>query len=335
MAKITATESKLRRIINKGSEPHFAGLNHNAAGFDAMYGDALNWIHHMVEPNSLRGEVERFLRDANRADEIERLDSVSQPILHTMGKIAYCINRGAELSERSYAYINRALNNPQITVLAPTPATEEMFDSLPGTASARVIEDYKNCYSRLDNLRARVTAGKVDIKDVADEVNKVMDAHGGRPGVRRRVVEHFKDSLLEAQEDKAIREWVKPLRAILKALDKDAVVKSAPAKKPAKSADKPAAKKAAPVKTKTAKTEKKVAPAKTKTVKKAAPAKKSAPAKREGKPSFASQVRELIQDGRAKDISQSDVIELAVSKLGMSRSSARNCVVFNWERAGQ
>lgn len=332
MAKITATESKLRRIINKGSEPHFAGLNHNAAGFAAMYGDALNWIHHMVEPNSLRGEVERFLRDANRADEIERLDSVSQPILHTMGKIAYCINRGAELSERSYAYINRALNNPQITVLAPTPVTEEMFDSLPNTASARVIEDYKNCYSRLDNLRARVTAGKVDLKDVADEVNKVMDAHGGRPGVRRRVVEHFKDSLLEAQEDKAIREWVKPLRAILKALDKDAVIKTAPVKKPAKSADKPAAKKAVPANTKTAK---KAAPAKTKTAKKAAPVKKAAPAKRDGKPSFASQVRELIQDGRAKDMSQSDVIELAVSKLGMSRSSARNCVVFNWERVGQ
>jgi hypothetical protein len=330
MAKITATETKLRRIINKGSEPNFAGLNHLATGFDAMYGDALNWIHHMVEPNTLRGEVERFLRDANRADEINRLDGVSQPILHTVGKIAYCINRGAELSERSYSYINRALNNPQITVTAPA-ATETMFDDMPNNASARVIEDYKNCYSRLDNLRARVTAGKVDVKDVQDEVNKVMDAHGGRPGVRRRVVEHFKDSLREAQEDKAIREWVKPLRAILKSLDKDATVAKAPKKVQAEG--KPTEKVTTPKKKAAAKAAnnkgKKTA------AKKPAKSAKQKPAKQEGKPSFASQVRELIMEARTRDTSQSDVIELAVTKLGMTRSSARNCVIFNWERVGQ
>jgi hypothetical protein len=128
---------------------------------------------------------------------------------------------------------------------------------------------------------------------------------------------------------------VKPLRAILKVLDKDAVVE-----KPAKTAEpkksktekkvtnsvKIAAKKSAAKAPK----QNKPVPVAAKLKQKAAP-KQKAPV-REGKPSFASQVRELILDARKQDKTQADVIELAVNKLGMNRSSARNCVLFNWER---
>jgi hypothetical protein len=336
MAKITRTEKKMREIMSKGSQPDFASLNHNDANFNTRYGDAMNWIHLVVDPDKLRGEVERFLRSKDRAEDILRLDAVSVPMLHTLGKIAYCINRGAELSDRSYAYINRELAAVK-QVVAPV-AEAEQFESLGGGAAARVIEDYKNCYSRIDNVKARVLAGKTTLADVADEVNTIMNAHGTRPGVKRRVIAHFKDSLAEAMADSLIKSWVKPLRAIMKALDKDAVVTAPKAPKTEKVV-KAAKTEKAPKSSKSAKASKSKVSKSKKAAKpeKAPKAPKSKPAaepKKQGEPrvSFASQVREMIADCRAKDISQQDVIKLAMTTLNMKASSARNCVLANWDR---
>lgn len=336
MAKITRTEQMMREIMSKGSEPDFAGLNHNDANFASRYAAALNWIHQTVEVEQLKKELETLLRATNREDRIPELDSISAPVMHTMGKVAYCINRGAELSERSYAYISRGLaERAPAPSLSAAPVEQNTFEMLPVTPAGRINDDYKACYSRLDNLRALFCAGKRDIKQVAEETRKIVAAYGTRPGVHKRLVEHYTQSVNEAAADVSLKTWVKPLRAILKTLDANAVTA-----KPAAAPKKELAEKVAKVLPKTASTKKQRAEKPAKKVAKpaAAPKKaaKAAPKQKvqagDRKPSFASQVRELIMDARRQDKTQADVIEMAVIKLNMNRSSARNCVLFNWER---
>jgi cell division septation protein DedD len=326
MAKINKTERKMREIMNQGAEPDWKSLNHQAVNFAGSYMMALNWIHRTVEADQLRSELAQWLVAQRKEVNTDTLATLSDPVLMTMGKIAYCLNRGAQLSDKSVGYIIRSLNQIAPAVqLAPEP---DGFEDGVMTAAGRLNEDYVNVYSRLDNIRARVNAGRMELGDVKNAVQEIMERWGTRPGVSRRVIGHYTERLEEAQADSTIRAWVKPLRAILRALSNSKEEVAKPRKTNPAVVKPAAAKPAKQAKVQPQRKTKKAAagtpkPLKVPQIKKA---------NENAKPSFASQVRELIADARQRDMSQPDVINLAVSKLMMKPSSARNCVLANWDR---
>jgi hypothetical protein len=325
MARVTRTDIKMREIMNSSRTPDFSSLHHLQENFSGRYGLALNWIHRMVESDQLRTELEQLLRNTNRESSIALLDTISAPVLSTMGKIAYCINRGAVLSERSMAYITRALTEPA-PVMGLVAQVEETasFEHQAVTPAGRVNQQYVACYSRLDNLKNRVLHNLVNIKDVAREVRAIVEAHGGRAAVGKRLVEHYTQSVSEAQNDVSIRNWLRPLREILRALggvpSKEITVK-------------PQAKPQVKASTKTPRVTQQTKNVKVSVGKQVKPAvvANTKPSKAGGV-SFASQVREMISQASHKGLSRADVIAWAVNTLGMKQSSARNCVLGYWDR---
>ena len=343
MAKVTGVDRKLTEILNGASKPNFALLNCNSDNFQSDYGRALDWIHHSVEDDELVRELITYLQFSNRADDVALVKSLDGVQTKLLGSIAYCINRGAELAPKSLLRITNALQEARNKVV-DAPAAEG-FEELPETANTRNIEAYKNCYSRLDNLRALVCNGKMDVKDVHDEAMKILEAHGGlKATIRRKLVDHYTQSVEEALEDKAIKTWVKPLQAILKAVG--GVVKADKAKKTARVAKPvPAVKADKPVKaTKVAKTVKGKAVKATKAVKPTKVAKNTKPAKGKatktvtikpkrdaGVPSVASQVRDLIRVNK-NSTDELGMVEIVVRELGLTQQRGKSVVKAFWSK---
>lgn len=338
MAKATGVDRKLTEILNGSSKPNFAQLNYNSGTFQSDYARALDWIHHSVEDDELVRELATYIQFSNRAEDVTLVKSLDGVQTKLLGSIAYCINRGAELAPKSLLRITNALQEARNKVAA-APATDG-FEELAETANTRNIEAYKNCYSRLDNLRALVCNGKMELKDVHDEAMKILEAHGGlKATIRRKLVEHYTQSVEEAQEDKVIKTWVKPLQAILKAVG--GVVKADKAKKtvtaktskaaPTAKAEK-TAKAAKPAKGKPAKAAK-GATTKTKAAK---PAKGKAtktvtikPKRDAGVPSVASKVRDLIRANR-NSTDELGMVEIVVRELGLTKQRGKSVVKAFW-----
>jgi hypothetical protein len=326
MAKVTKTEIKVRELMNAGGTPNFAALNYITEGFKGDYMKALNWVHQAVDPETLRGELEALLV-ARRAEAdvpyVADLDGVQMQVL---GKIAYCLNRGAELDPKSVLRIRTALE--AVRAKAQTVAVVDEL-AVKVTPQGRVNEIYKNCYSRLDNLRARVEADTLALKEVYGEAQKIVEAQGGNKAqIRKRLVDHYTQSVQEALADKTLKSWVKPLQEILRAVGGDVKAVNTVAKtKAAKAAVKaPKAVKEKAVKpVKAPKAAKPVKVAKTKTV-------MIRPPKAQGVPTVASQVRELIQKHKSSTTEQG-MVEIVIKELGLNKERGRSVVKAFWNKA--
>jgi hypothetical protein len=324
MAKLSTMDVKVREIMNQGNEPAFSQLDYTREGFSTEYMRALNWIHNTVEPEVLRGELETLL--VNRKAEadvpyIADLDGVTQS---TLGKIAYCVNRGAQLAPTSILRIRKALDEVRGKTTA---ATLEVRDDMlqEQTAAGKVNEAYKACYSRIDNVKARFLNGKTELTAVKDEVRAVLAANGGdRVQVRKRLVEHYTQMLQEAMQDKVLKTWVAPLQEILKALGGD--VKAIKVKVQ-KISNKVATKTSKVTKGKVRAT--RTTKAKTKGTKMIT----MKPKREAGKPSTASQVRDLIRAHKVK-VDEKGMVEIVIRELGLSKERGRSVVKAFWNKVG-
>lgn len=333
MAKATLTERKVNQILNSGNMPNFAQLDHNNANFQSDYGRALAWIHQSVEDEDLRGELETYLNTTHRGDDIALIKHLNGVDIKLLGTISYCINRGAELAPKSLLRITNTLDGARNK--AETLVMAADFEELADTASSRNIEAYKNCYSRMDNLRALVCKGKVELKAVHDEVMKILESHGGlKKTVRKQLVDHYTQSVQEALEDKTIRDWVKPLKAILKAVGGEVKVApkvTKPAAKPAKAekvVQEP--KKAAKSTKKAVKGKAPKAAAKGKAAK-GMPKVKVKVQRDASQQSTASRVRDLIKSHK-KGTDSTGMVEIVVRELGLTLQRGKSVVKAFWDK---
>ena len=329
MAKLTVTEQKVRNLMHAGSEPVWVTLDSSAENFTTRYMQALNWIHNAVEPDQLRGELETLLKNRKAEADVALVGDLDGVTLLTLGKIAYCVNRGAQLAPTSILRIRNALDAVRGHVRV-NPLSMDMAPERELTSAERVNEAYKACYSRIDNVKARMLNGKIALKDVQGEVSAVLTANGGdRAQVRKRLVEHYTQTLGEAMQDKVLKAWVAPLQEIVKTLGGDVkevkaqvlnmdtkavkTVKVA-AKKPLKAVKKPVAKKVAAKKTVT----------KTVTIK---------PKREDGKPTTASQVRDLIRTHKG-NTDEAGMVEIVIQELKLTKARGKSVVKAFWNKVG-
>lgn len=327
MAKLTATDIKVREIMHAGNEPAFDKLVHTSEDFATAYMKALNWIHNTVEPDQLRGELETLLKNRKAEADVAYVGDLDGVTLGTLGKIAYCVNRGAQLAPSSILRIRNALDAVRNT----TPVNPLVVDVEPVrevTAADRINEAYKHCYSRIDNVKARMLNGKTELKDIRGEVEAILETHGGNKAqVHKRLVQHYNERLQEALGDRVLKAWVKPLQEIVKALGGDVKavkerVKKVEAKaaKPVKAAKKPA-KAVKPAARKVA-AKKPTNTTKTITIR---------PKRAEGKPTIASQVRDLIRVNK-KSTDERGMVEIVIRELGLTKERGRSVVKAFWSK---
>ncbi len=327
MQKMTATDRKVREL--RGDAPNFGALNHMAQEFSIQYVKALNWVHYNVDEAELKAELVKCLQDRKADQLVPYVTDLDGVTFSTLGKIAYCINRGAELAPQSVLRIRNTLErvrDAQTPVTAVTTASDMLEQDQ--TAAGRVNEIYKACYSRLDNLKARVLAGKCELADIKDQVRAILDAQGAKAQVRKRLVEHYAQNLNEALADKTIKSWVKPLQEILEALGGDVQAVKQKAKKVAAKAKvvttkvKAKAKAVKDTKAKAPKAPKVKVDTKVITIK---------PKRVEGAPTVASQVRELIRVNK-RNTDEKGMTEIVIKQLGLTKERGRSVVKAFWNK---
>lgn len=324
MAKLNATDHKMREIMNQGAEPVWNLIHHEAHDFRMRYLKALNWIHNAVDPAQLRIELETLLRDRKAEADVGLVALLDGVALNTLGKIAYCVNRGAQLAPSSLLRVRVALDT-----VRGAHSEQEAHDMLEQefTPAGRVNQSYKACYSRLDNLRVQVCDGRVHMVDVQEQVHKILVAHGGdRAQVRKRLVEHYTQSVQEAQQDAMLKSWVKPLQHILRALGGDVKAVKVTAPKAIK-VSKTVSKTAKKVTTKPAKAQGKM----TQPKKDSARVVNIKPPQDTGKLTVAEQVRQLIaQHKRGTDVQ--GMVSIVMRELALDKNRGRSVVKAFWDR---
>jgi hypothetical protein len=187
-------------------------LDHLDPRFSSEYGQVLSWIHQTVDQAQLKNELVEYARSLGKASAVE---SMQASLIGVEGKIAYCINRGAKLSLSSIAKANDAINR----VTSKQEDTSPDWEYIPETARSRAIRAYVNCYSRIDNAKTMVLRGKLDRRDLAPEVRKIVQTYGQtKTAIVKQLVDHYNDAYLEARQDDATKDWIKPLATIAETL---------------------------------------------------------------------------------------------------------------------
>tara|TARA_R110000868_G_scaffold9620_4_gene47543 strand:- start:9149 stop:10198 length:1050 start_codon:yes stop_codon:yes gene_type:complete len=191
-------------------------LNYQDPQFAALYPQCLSWVNTECDARQLKAELVQYAAGRGQQAQAEALGA-NQAIL--VGKIAYCLNRGAQLAPSSRERIRAALDavavEPQYAEVTESVSWEPIVLTAQGKKTIAITD----CTALLDNLRARFCANRCDIKTLGDEVRKVVHAHGdNKPAVVRELVRWYQERVQDASSTPACRKWVKPLQIIANTL---------------------------------------------------------------------------------------------------------------------
>ena len=168
-------------------------LNYQDPQFAALYPQCLSWVNTECDVRQLKAELVQYATGLGQQAQAEALGA-NQAIL--VGKIAYCLNRGAQV------------------------AVEFAWEPIVLTAQGKKTLAVADCTALLDNLRARFCAGRCDTKALGDEVRKAVQAHGdNKLAVVRELVRWYQERVQDASSTPVCRKWVKPLQIIVNTLN--------------------------------------------------------------------------------------------------------------------
>ena len=186
-------------------------LDYTSSEFDRHYSNVLNWLHYEVDIAQLKKELVKYAQTLGMESVAELVPSA---LLTVEAKIAYCINHGASLSPQSRERVKLYLEKMQ------TKQSQTVdWETVPETPSGKVIQQYVNCYSRIDNLRARVNANKLDSREVGIETREILSSFAqNKLSIVKMLVQHYSQSLNEAKKDPLIQSWVPTLTQIVNSL---------------------------------------------------------------------------------------------------------------------
>jgi len=193
-------------------DDEIAKLDHTSPDFEAQYGKILNFIHYEVDQSVLKSEFVKYCKTIDRDDIAEQ---IPVNLISIEGKIAYCLNRGAKLKPSSIDRINQLLNSYEVST-----DIEFEWQTLPVNVHSKSVLAYVDCYSQIDNAKTRVLKGKLDIRELASTVRKIVtDRALGKTSVTKQLFDHYKESLKESKNDPYVSDWVKPLSTIVDTLN--------------------------------------------------------------------------------------------------------------------
>jgi hypothetical protein len=189
-----------------------ANLRCTDADFEAKYADLLNQINVELDQRELKKQLATYAASLGKENSV--LD-LSSSVVGLEGKIAFCLNHGAELNASSLTRVVLLLDRLAEQTERATPT----WQNLPITSQTRQRDQYVNCYSRIDNLKTQTLQGTRTIREVAAGVRDIVSAYApSNSGVYRQLLTHYKDCLHEAQSDPTVSNWVPVLRTVVETL---------------------------------------------------------------------------------------------------------------------
>lgn len=189
-----------------------AKLSFTDADFDIKYLNILNWLHYEVDTADLKNELVKYASTVGRG---EIANQIPLTQITVEAKIAYCLNHGANLSDDKK---NRVINYLDNYTHSQSDLTSS-WETIPETAKGKVINSYVSCYSLIDNAKTRVLNGKLNPRDLAAEIRKIISDKGSnKDAIVKMLLQHYKESLTDARSHDSTKLWVSPLTTIVETI---------------------------------------------------------------------------------------------------------------------
>lgn len=196
-------------------DTEIAKIDHTSPNFSSTYLRALNFVHYEVDDTQLRREL---LQVGINFGFINVGEEISNNLHITVEHgIAYCLNRGAKLPNKSVQRIRMLFENlkNEKNEVITTVTEEPLFESINVGTKGKNILTFVDCYSLIDNAKARVLSGKLPIGELVAEVRTIVGNHSkGKGSITKQLYKHYSERLVDAKANTATKSWVKPLTVI-------------------------------------------------------------------------------------------------------------------------
>jgi hypothetical protein len=191
-------------------------LDYTQPEYESKLASCLNWLGDKLDSSQLKYEFLKYCKTIDREE-----DAILVPAtkLVSVGKIAYLLNRGARLEDRTVSKILDLLESIQITNKGAT-----SFNDVEETARSKFLFSYVSCYSLIDNTWWQLLKKKSDYTSLADDTRAVIRKYSnGKTAILSQLKNHYLGILEDAKEDKALKSWIKPLSMICDTIELMAV----------------------------------------------------------------------------------------------------------------
>lgn len=199
----------------KAVDKIIAALDVNSAEYHQQYAASINWLAEKLDPSKLKNELVKYARSIGREDDAT---NIPQNLIVTEGRIAYCLNRGAKLEDRSVKRVIDLLDQAA-SANVNAPATSDLIDDVPESAYSRSLAIYTTCYSLIDNTVLLAANGKLALKSIPDEVRNIVRKFADSKDKTVRSLErHYQGNLNDAHASEYVTSWIKPLSIVVDTL---------------------------------------------------------------------------------------------------------------------
>ena len=179
--------------------------------FNNDYSNAINELGRKLDSSDLKAELIQYARTIGREDDAYAVPAKN---VSTAGKIAYCLNRGAKLEDRSVQKILDMLDNSREKT-----DVEPISDELPESARSKFLFNYTTCTGLIDNAISMAISGRLDVKNIGDEVRNIIRKYGnGKAQIIKQLERDYQENFEEIKKDPIVKSWSKPTSLVLDVL---------------------------------------------------------------------------------------------------------------------
>lgn len=176
--------------------PDFSAVGPEHDNHAAAWRDAMDWVRIEVDVASLREAFLAWARTNRDPDEMPHWMALPKWQYLTVGKIAYCMLRGATPTDATTAWLDAKLSD-MLGIATDGDGDDEPERQL--SAGQRRNIEYVNIYSALEAYCSRY---RNSTDEIAEHAKRYLDRVRPNQQMLKRVYEHFRESLNDAMHDK-------------------------------------------------------------------------------------------------------------------------------------
>lgn len=199
--------------MKKAWSPKFDGITLAEENHEKLWREGMDWVRIEIDMNTLKEEFVNYAtaKDMEGVDQFRTL-----PAWHyaTIGRMAYLMNRGAEPSGKTTAWLNARL--AEILSIEPANDTPSDEEDKKISAYAKRTIDYVDLYSFIEAvIRKHADDGEKIEEAVSDRLRRVNPS---RP-LLKKLYAHFKESFDDANREKDNPEVAKTIAPLVLAVN--------------------------------------------------------------------------------------------------------------------
>ena len=188
-------------------------LDYTKDNYQNELANVLNWLGKMLNQNELKRELVQYSKTVDRE---EQATLISSNKIMLAGKLAYCINRGAKLEERSIDKIHTLLDLVDVNESSNT----DVEDDARLSPKIKSIISYVSCYSLIDQAWYSYVRESKDFKNLSDEVRAIIRKNSnGKTPILKELFGHYQTVFEEAKSDTTVKTWLKPLSIVYSTIE--------------------------------------------------------------------------------------------------------------------